>query len=74
MKKGTCYVRASSSLPLMSRTVWIHKKPYLDGGITDSIPIMEAQRMGNKKNVVVLTRDRTYRKEKNKLIPAMKVR
>ena len=74
MKKDTCYVRASSSLPLMSRTVWIHKKPYLDGGITDSIPIMEAQRMGNEKNVVVLTRDRTYRKEKNKLIPAMKVR
>lgn len=49
MKKDTCYVRASSSLPLMSRTVWIHKKPYLDGGITDSIPIMEAQRMGNEK-------------------------
>ena len=74
MHKDIRYVRASSSLPLMSRTVWIRKKPYLDGGITDSIPFMESQRMGNDRNVVVLTRGRDYRKEKNKMLPLIRLR
>lgn len=74
MHKGIGYVRASSSLPLLSRTVWIGKKPYLDGGIADSIPIKKSESLGNKKNVVVLTRDREYRKKKNQMMAAMKLR
>lgn len=74
MHKGIYYVRASSSLPLLSRTLWIQGEPYLDGGIADSIPIKKSQDLGNQKNVVILTRDRNYRKEPNKLMPLLRLR
>ena len=74
MHKGIYFVRASGSLPLVSRTVWIQKQPYLDGGIEDSIPIKKSEELGNEKNVVVLTRDRGYRKGPNKLIPMAHLR
>jgi len=56
-------LRASSSLPLISKMVEMKGKRLLDGGISDPIPIMKAQRDGYKKNVVILTRDKHYRKE-----------
>lgn len=74
MHSGIHYVRASSSLPLLSRTVWIRKIPYLDGGVADSIPIRKSQELGNEKTVVVLTRDRKYRKGPNQAMPAAKLR
>lgn len=55
-------VQASSSLPLCSKMVEIDGKHYIDGGITDSIPIEWAIEQGFKNIVVVLTRDRDYRK------------
>ncbi|HZJ77981.1 MAG TPA: patatin family protein [Clostridia bacterium] len=66
------YVRASSSLPLVSRMVEIGGKLYLDGGICDSIPIEKSIEQGNTKNVVVLTREREYRKQKMKLTSLIK--
>lgn len=54
---------ASSSLPLLSRLVDINGNKYLDGGVSDSIPVIKSLRDGNKKNVIVLTRDRDYRKK-----------
>ena len=74
MHKGIHYVRASSSLPLLSRTVWIKNKPYLDGGVSDSIPVRKSQELGNEKTVVVLTRDRSYRKGPNKAMPLIRLR
>lgn len=74
LHRDICYVRASSSLPLMSRTVWIKKEPYLDGGISDSIPIRKSLELGNQKNVVILTRDKDYRKSPNKIMPMLKLR
>ena len=74
MHKGIYYVRASSSLPLLSRTLWIQGQPYLDGGISDSIPIKKSQELGNQKNVVVLTRDRNYRKGPNQAMPLIRLR
>lgn len=56
-------VVASSSLPFLSRIVTIEGKPYLDGGIADSIPFKQAINDGYKKIVVVLTRDENYRKK-----------
>lgn len=56
-------VRASSSLPLVSRTVTIKGKPYLDGGISDSIPIQKSIRDGNRKNVIVMTKETGYRRK-----------
>ncbi len=55
-------VRASGSLPFISPAVEIDGRMYYDGGIADSIPVAKAFADGNKKNVVVLTRDKDYRK------------
>lgn len=72
MKKDIIAVRASSSLPLLSRIVEINGEKYLDGGITDSIPIKKSIKDGHKKNVVILTRDKTYRKSKPKFLSFLK--
>lgn len=55
--------RASSSMPLISPMVNVDGIPYLDGGLADSIPIRRAAELGNKKIVVVLTRNPGYRKK-----------
>lgn len=55
--------RAGASMPLVSRTVWIDGKPYLDGGIASSIPLALWERRGYEKNVVVLTQPRDYVKK-----------
>jgi len=53
-------LRASASLPLISRIVKFKGKKYLDGGISDSVPIKRAEEMGIKKNIVVLTQPKGY--------------
>ena len=55
--------RASSSMPLLSPIVKIGDTPYLDGGLADSIPIKRAVKIGNKKIVLILTKNRGYRKK-----------
>ena len=54
-------VRASSSLPFVSKIVDVDGIPMLDGGIVDSIPLQHAIDMGHPSNVLVLTRNRGYR-------------
>ena len=54
--------RASSSVPVLSPMVEVDGQLYLDGGLADSIPLIRSLRAGNKKNVVVLTRNKGYRK------------
>jgi hypothetical protein len=54
--------QASSSMPLASAMVEINNNHYLDGAVTTSIPVKWALEQGYEKVVVVLTRDRTYRK------------
>ena len=56
-------LRASASMPYVSRMVQINGKKYLDGGSTDSIPVEAFRCMGYERNVVVLTRDIAYRKK-----------
>ena len=56
-------VRASSSLPFVCPIAYVDGVPMLDGGIVDSIPVMRARQDGFTRNVVVLTRNRGYRKE-----------
>ena len=60
MHQDTIAVRASSSLPLVSRNVKIGDELYLDGGISDSIPIRRSMKDGNRKNVVILTKEEGY--------------
>lgn len=56
-------VRASSSLPFVCPIAYVDGIPMLDGGIVDSIPLQRAIDDGYRNNVVVLTRNRGYRKE-----------
>lgn len=63
-------VKASSSLPFVSKIVPVDGIPMLDGGIVDSIPLLHSIEKGHKTNVLVLTRNRGYRStEKDHKIP-----
>ena len=68
------YIRASSSLPGFSKMVEIDGKKFLDGGITDSIPVNFLVDSGFEKNVVVLTQPRNYVKGPNKLLAFFKLK
>lgn len=54
-------VKASSSLPYVSKIVNVDGVPMLDGGITDSIPVVHSMEQGHHSNVVVLTRNYGFR-------------
>lgn len=60
-------VRASSSLPFVTKITYVDGTPMLDGGIVDSIPIKYALEQGYEKPVVILTRNRGYRKKESKM-------
>lgn len=70
------YIRASSSLPLVSKNVKIGDSLYLDGGIVDSIPIRKSEKDGNIKNVVVMTKAIGYSRkpESKKNLALLKAR
>ena len=60
-------VRASSSLPFVSPVTYVDGIPMLDGGIVDSIPVEYALGQGYEKLVVVLTRNKGYRKSESSM-------
>lgn len=63
-------VKASSSLPYACPTIYVDGRPMLDGGIVDSIPLLRAVEQGYDKLVVVLTRNKGYRKSvKEVMVP-----
>lgn len=69
---GFDWICASASMPLVSRIVEIDGQKLLDGGIADSIPVKYFESIGYDKNVVVLTRPKGYRKEKNSAMPLVR--
>ena len=60
-------VRASSSLPYVTKITYVDGVPMLDGGIADPIPVEYAQSQGYERMVVVLTRNKGYRKNEKQL-------
>ena len=58
--------KASSSLPLLAKPVYIKGIPYFDGGMVDPIPVKKAILDGCDKVIVILTRNLGYRKEESK--------
>ena len=60
MHRDIVAVQASASLPLVARNVRIGNEYYLDGGISDAIPIRKSGADGNEKSVVVLTKEEGY--------------
>ena len=68
-RKEMDYLKASGSMPLLSKIVKIDNKLYLDGGIGDSIPVKKAQELGYDKIIVVTTQPKEYIKKKYKMLP-----
>ncbi|MDN7241959.1 patatin family protein [Planococcus sp. N028] len=67
-------VRASSSLPFMAQPVEFEGRLLMDGGVADPIPIRKALADGVTKPIVVLTREKGYRKKKSsfaRVMPAL---
>lgn len=63
MREQIELMRASASLPCVSKIVEADGMKLLDGGCTDSIPVRAFMKLGFRKNVVVLTRHKGYKKE-----------
>ncbi|MBN9652648.1 patatin family protein [Halobacillus sp. GSS1] len=59
-------IRASSSLPMVAPSIQYDGRELMDGGIADPIPMEASKRDGNKKHVVVLTRNDGYIKGRMK--------
>lgn len=63
-------LRASGSMPFVSKMVKLGENYYLDGALGDSIPVLKMKEMGYEKIILVLTRPLNYRKKKNnQLLP-----
>ena len=67
------WIRASASMPMVSRPVMLEGRPLLDGGVSDAIPLRFLEGQGYRRNVVVLTQPRDYVKRPNRTVPMMKV-
>lgn len=71
-EKDLTWMRASASMPLVSKVVKIDGYELLDGGMTDSIPLKAFEGMGYEKNLVILTQPRSFVKKPSSSISLMK--
>ena len=67
------WIRASASMPLVSRVVRLGGYKLLDGGVSDSIPLEYFEHHGYRHNVVILTQPLGYQKQHNRLMPLMRI-
>lgn len=65
------WMRASASMPMVSRVVKIGDYRLLDGGIVEPVPYDFMRREGYGRNVVIFTQPREYRKKKSAMLPLM---
>ena len=67
------WMRASASMPLLSRPVEIDGLKLLDGGMVDPIPYSYMKIMGYEKNIVILTQPKDYIKRKSGALPLFRI-
>ena len=67
--EGLEWLRASGSMPLLSQPVPRDGRLFLDGGISDPIPLRYFQQQGFSRNVVILTQPKGFYKKQTKLMP-----
>ena len=67
--EGLEWVRASASMPIVSKPVLLEGRKLLDGGIVNSIPLKHFQELGYERNIVVLTQPKGFFKRRTKLMP-----
>lgn len=66
------WMRASASMPIVSRPVCVGGYELLDGGISDSIPLRYFESEGFSRNVVILTQPKGFTKKRTKLMPVFR--
>lgn len=66
------WMRASASMPIVSKPVKIDGKLYLDGAIADSIPLKFFESIGYQKNIVILTQVAEFRKMPSRVMPLLR--
>lgn len=67
------WIRASASMPLLSKVVELEGKKLLDGGVADSIPLEFFEKKGYDRNIVILTQPTGFQKSPNKLMPIIRL-
>jgi len=67
------WMRASASMPMVSRIVEVDGYRLLDGGIVDPVPYRFMEAQGYDRNVYVLTQPKGYRKERTKTLPLVRL-
>ncbi len=72
MDKRMFPVRASCAVPLASHIYYLDGVPCLDGGTANPIPIGVSLNRGNRKNIIILTQDRTYEKKVTSSLPLVR--
>ena len=72
-EKDIQWMRASASMPLVSRVVKIDGYELLDGGIVDATPYFYMESLGYDRNVVILTQPKDYRKQKSAMTPLLQM-
>ena len=66
------WMRASASMPLVSRVVEIDGRELLDGGVVDAVPYRFMESLGYNRNVIILTQPKGYRKKKSRALPLVR--
>lgn len=61
-------LKASCSLPVLSKFIYIDGIPYIDGGVSNGIPFQKARAEGYKKIVLILTRPIRHYEQENPLL------
>ena len=71
-QKDLLWMRASASMPLVSRIVEADGYRMLDGGIVDPVPYRYMEELGYDRNVYILTQPKGFRKEKSSALPLIR--
>ncbi len=71
-ERDMLWMRASASMPVVSRIVETDGRRLLDGGIVEPVPFRILEQAGCDRNVVILTQPRGYRKEKASALPLVR--
>ena len=72
-EKDMLWMRASASMPLVSRPVSVDGRLMLDGGISDAVPYAFMEGLGYHRNVIILTQPKGYRKKPDSALPLMRL-
>ncbi len=67
------WMRASASMPIVSRPVLADGFLLLDGGIADPVPYAFMESQGYSHNVIILTQPKGYRKKPSSALPVMRL-